>query len=53
MLLVLRAAVQKFRFIDPMGGYVLLPARMDALATGMMNALLVSHQVESLDGRER
>jgi peptidoglycan/LPS O-acetylase OafA/YrhL len=50
---VVRAAIQKFRFWDPIGGYVLLPARMDALAAGVLIALLVHYRQQWIAGRER
>jgi peptidoglycan/LPS O-acetylase OafA/YrhL len=38
--LVLRASIQKFKFVDPMCGYVLLPCRADSLALGALAAVL-------------
>lgn len=35
----LRASIQKFRFVDPLCGYVLLPCRADSLALGAVVAL--------------
>ena len=41
--IVLRGAIQKFRFVDSMATYVLLPTRVDSLATGVLIALIVRH----------
>lgn len=41
--LLLRAAIAKFRLTSPMGGYVLLPARMDSLAAGVIVAYALRH----------
>jgi len=50
---ILRAAIQKFRFWQPIAGYVLLPARVDALATGVLVAMLVHFRPQWIAGNER
>jgi peptidoglycan/LPS O-acetylase OafA/YrhL len=49
---VLRGGMQKFHFY-PFGGYVLLPARMDALGAGVLMAWIVRFRSDLLKGRER
>ncbi len=36
----LRASIQRFKFVDPLCGYVLLPCRADSLALGALVAVL-------------
>src|SRR5205823_13093194 len=50
---LLRAAIQKFRFWQPIAGYVLLPARVDALAAGVLVAMLVHFRPQWIAGNER
>jgi peptidoglycan/LPS O-acetylase OafA/YrhL len=50
---LLRAAIQKFRFVDPMGGYVLLPSRIDSLAAGVLITMLLRYRYRWIAGEER
>jgi peptidoglycan/LPS O-acetylase OafA/YrhL len=50
---ILRAAIQKFRFIDPMAGHVLLPTCVDSLAAGVLVALLVRDHYSWITAKKR
>jgi peptidoglycan/LPS O-acetylase OafA/YrhL len=47
--LLLRVAIAKFRLTSPMGAYVLLPARMDALAAGVIVAYALRYRAAFID----
>jgi peptidoglycan/LPS O-acetylase OafA/YrhL len=51
--IVLRAAIQKYRFVDPMASQVLLPTRVDSLAIGVLIAILVRRPYRWSPGRVR
>jgi len=51
--LILRAAIQKFGHVSPVGAYVLLFTRMDALATGILVMLAMRYYSGWIGARSR
>jgi len=49
--LLLRVVIAKFRLTSPMGAYVLLPARMDALSAGVIIAYALRYRGAFIDRR--
>jgi peptidoglycan/LPS O-acetylase OafA/YrhL len=47
--LLLRVVIAKFRLTSPMGAYVLLPARMDTLAAGVIVAYALRYRRDVID----
>ncbi len=50
---ILRAVIQKFRFVDSMGGHVLLPSCIDSLAAGVLITMLLRYRYRWIAGEER
>jgi len=50
---LVRAAIQKYRLVNPIGGYVLLPSCLDSLAIGVLIAMLIRFRYQWIAGRER
>jgi len=50
---ILRAVIQKFQFIHPLGGHLLLPTCVDSLAAGVLVAMLVRQHYSWLSRKQR
>jgi peptidoglycan/LPS O-acetylase OafA/YrhL len=50
---ILRAVIQKTQIIPSIGNYVLLPTSVDALAAGMLVAMLMKYRYDIIDRNKR